>query len=266
MIKLAVFGANGRMGKVLCEASLMADKVQLSAALVRESNALVGRPVSAFCGYDETDIMFTEEKLFNFDADVLIDFTLPEGMKAHLAHAVEQKIPMVIGTTGLNAEEMMELEKAAKHIPIVFSRNYSVGINLLENLVKIAARTLSDDIDIEIFEAHHRHKIDAPSGTALMIGEAIAKEKGWNHSEVAKLNRSHDEVEKSQREIGYSVMRGGDIVGEHTAYFAAEGERLELTHKASSRMTFAKGAVRAAAWIKGKPNGLYSMQDVLDLR
>jgi len=266
MIKVAVFGANGRMGKVLCEASLSADYAQLSAALVRKSNALIGQQVGIFLGHRDTELIFTDENLLSCDVDVAIDFTLPEGMKVHLARAVQQKVPMVIGTTGLSSDEMQILEEAAQHIPIVFSRNYSVGINLLENLVQVAAKTLSDDIDIEIFEAHHRHKIDAPSGTALMIGEAIAKAKGWEHADVAKFDRSHDDIEKSQQEIGYSVMRGGDIVGEHTAYFAAEGERLELTHKASSRMTFAKGAVRAAAWVKDKPNGLYTMQDVLDLR
>ncbi|MBQ4863794.1 4-hydroxy-tetrahydrodipicolinate reductase [Pseudoalteromonas sp. MMG013] len=265
MIKIAVFGANGRMGKVLCEASLSAQYAQLSTALVRESNVLIGQPVGPVIGCRDTEVSFASDKSLNSDVDVAIDFTLPEGMKAHLALAIKQRVPMVIGTTGLSDEEMSTLKDAAQYIPIVFSRNYSVGINLLENLVQVAAKTLSEDIDIEIFEAHHRHKIDAPSGTALMIGEAIAKAKGWDHAEVAKFDRSQDDGEKSQQEIGYSVMRGGDIVGEHTAYFAAEGERLELTHKASSRMTFAKGAVRAAAWLKDKPNGLYTMQDVLDL-
>jgi len=196
----------------------------------------------------------------------LIDFTLPQGMRNHLKTAVEKNIAMVIGTTGLNQDDLDTLNEAAKHIPIVFARNYSVGVNLLLNLVQTAAVKFGDDMDIEIFEAHHRHKIDAPSGTALAIGEAIAEAKGWQHDEVARFDRSKDEHAKSQNEIGYSVMRGGDIVGEHTAYFATSGERLELTHKASSRMTFALGAVRAAGWLKNKPAGLYDMQDVLDLK
>ena len=266
MTKIAVYGANGRMGRALCEASINNQATSLVAAAVRASNEIKGQAVKHFINQGDSDVVFSDESNLPSETDVIIDFTLPVGMKKHLAYAVENKIPMVIGTTGLNADDMAELEVAAKEIPIVFSRNYSVGINLLENLVKTAAKTLTDDIDIEIFELHHKHKIDAPSGTALMIGEAIAEAKGWQHDEVAVFDRSKDEQAKSQKEIGYSVMRGGDIVGEHTAYFAAEGERLELTHKASSRMTFAKGAVRAAAWLKNKPVGFYTMQDVLSFR
>lgn len=266
MTKIAVFGANGRMGRALCEASINNDETQLVAAAVRSTNAIKGQSVKHFINQGETSVVFSDEATLPVETEVIIDFTLPVGMKKHLAYAVANKIPMVIGTTGLTADEMVELELAANEIPVVFSRNYSVGINLLENLVKTAAKTLSDDIDIEIFELHHRHKIDAPSGTALMIGEAIAEAKDWQHDEVAVYDRSKSEQAKSQKEIGYSVMRGGDIVGEHTAYFAAEGERLELTHKASSRMTFAKGAVRAAAWLKNKPAGFYTMQDVLGFR
>ncbi|MFY8298025.1 4-hydroxy-tetrahydrodipicolinate reductase [Pseudoalteromonas sp. SS15] len=266
MTNIAIFGANGRMGKVLCEAALISGNTSLAAAYVRDQHDLIGTKVQHFINQGETNVAFSTEAVIAEDVDVAIDFTLPAGMKKHLATALARKTPLVIGTTGLTAEDMAELEQAAKHIPIVFSRNFSVGINLLENLVKQAAKTLSDDVDIEVFELHHRHKIDAPSGTALMIGEAIAEAKGWDHDEVAVFDRSQDEHEKSQKEIGYSVMRGGDIVGEHTAYFAAEGERLELTHKASSKMTFAKGAVRAAAWLKDKPVGLYTMQDVLGFR
>ena len=265
MTNIAVFGANGRMGKALLEATLETDNVHLSAALVREGHPLINQQISHFINNAATDTAFSSETSLPTGTDVAIDFTLPAGMKNHLAYAVENNIALVIGTTGLTKAEFAQLEDAARIIPIVFSRNYSVGINLLENLVQIVAKTLSDDVDIEIFEAHHKHKIDAPSGTALMIGEAIAKAKNWQHEDVAKFDRSQDESAKSQKEIGYSVLRGGDIVGEHTAYFAMDGERLELTHKASSRMTFAKGAVRAAAWLKNKPAGLYSMQDVLGL-
>ncbi|KPV94701.1 4-hydroxy-tetrahydrodipicolinate reductase [Pseudoalteromonas sp. P1-9] len=266
MTNIAVFGANGRMGRALCEASINNESTELVCAAVRANNELLGQAVKHFINQGDSTVTFSDEMSVNADTDVIIDFTLPVGMKKHLAYAVAHNIPMVIGTTGLTADDMTELESAAKSIPIVFSRNYSVGINLLENLVETAAKTLADDIDIEIFELHHKHKIDAPSGTALMIGEAIAEAKGWQHDEVAVFDRSKDEQAKSQKEIGYSVMRGGDIVGEHTAYFAADGERLELTHKASSRMTFAKGAVRAAAWLHNKPVGLYTMQDVLGFR
>jgi 4-hydroxy-tetrahydrodipicolinate reductase len=265
MTNIAVFGANGRMGRALCEVSATNAATHLVAAAVRHSCDLIGINVQTLITQGKTELTFSSEQSLPHHTDVIIDFTLPAGMKKHLAYAVENNIPMVIGTTGLNDADMAALQNAAKHIPIVFSRNYSVGINVLENLVKIVAKTLSDDTDIEIFEAHHKHKIDAPSGTALMIGEAIAEAKGWQHDEVAVMDRSQGEQAKSQKEIGYSVLRGGDIVGEHTAYFAQDGERLELTHKATSRITFAKGAVRAAAWLKNKPVGFYTMQDVLGL-
>ncbi|MBQ4833226.1 4-hydroxy-tetrahydrodipicolinate reductase [Pseudoalteromonas sp. MMG010] len=265
MIKTGVFGANGRMGLALIEAITLKEQTKLAGAYVRDSSELVDISVSNLNSAADGSINFSKQS----DAaklDAYIDFTLPEGMKVHLQTAVNNKVPMVIGTTGLNEADMQLLKNAAQHIPIVFARNYSVGVNLLLNLVQTAATKLGDDLDIEIFEAHHRHKIDAPSGTALAIGEAIADAKGWDHDDVAVYDRTQVEHAKSQNEIGYSVLRGGDIVGEHTAYFAAMGERLELTHKASSRMTFALGAVRAAQWLQNKQSGLYDMQDVLDLK
>jgi 4-hydroxy-tetrahydrodipicolinate reductase len=265
MNRIGVFGANGRMGLALLEAVSKKDDATLIGAYVRDNSPLLDIAVNQLNSAASADVLFSKETDVK-DADVLIDFTLPAGMRNHLKIAVEKNIAMVIGTTGLNQDDIDALNDAAKHIPIVFARNYSVGVNLLLNLVQTAAVKFGDDMDIEIFEAHHRHKIDAPSGTALAIGEAIAEAKGWQHDEVARFDRSKDEHAKSQNEIGYSVMRGGDIVGEHTAYFATSGERLELTHKASSRMTFALGAVRAAGWLKNKPAGLYDMQDVLDLK
>ena len=265
MNRIGVFGANGRMGLALLEAVSKKDDATLTGAYVRENSPFLDIAVNQLNSAASADVSFSKETDV-LDADVLIDFTLPQGMRNHLKTAVEKNIAMVIGTTGLNQDDLDALNEAAKHIPIVFARNYSVGVNLLLNLVQTAAVKFGDDMDIEIFEAHHRHKIDAPSGTALAIGEAIAEAKGWQHDEVARFDRSKDEHAKSQNEIGYSVMRGGDIVGEHTAYFATSGERLELTHKASSRMTFALGAVRAAGWLKNKPAGLYDMQDVLDLK
>lgn len=265
MNRVGVFGANGRMGLALLEAATINKNSQLAAAYVRSQSALVGLSVNQLNSAAAKDVHFSSEEQVE-NVDVLIDFTLPEGMRKHLKTAIEHKAPMVIGTTGLNDEDMQALKEAAKHIPIVFARNYSVGVNLLLNLVQTAATKLGDDLDIEIFEAHHRHKIDAPSGTALAIGESIAQAKGWDHDDVAVYDRNNIEQAKSQNEIGYSVLRGGDIVGEHTVYFATMGERLELTHKASSRMTFALGAIRAAQWLKNKPVGLYDMQDVLDLK
>ncbi|PAJ75691.1 4-hydroxy-tetrahydrodipicolinate reductase [Pseudoalteromonas sp. NBT06-2] len=265
MNHIGIFGANGRMGRALLEVVSKDQNSDLT-AFCRTGSQHIGGDLSAtILGSKERIILKDESEAIHDEIDVFIDFTLPQGLKKHLAEAVKNKTAMVIGTTGLTAEDMCELEQASKEIPIVFSRNYSVGINVLLNLVKTIATTLDEDVDIEIFEAHHRHKIDAPSGTALAIGESIADAKGWDHDEVAKYDRTHDEVEKTQNEIGYSVVRSGDIVGEHTAYFSTMGERLELTHKASSRITFAQGALRAAAWLKKQPVGLYTMQDVLGL-
>lgn len=265
MIRIGVFGANGRMGMSLMEAATTKEQTKLTGAYVRSSSPLLGINVNQINSATDEAVCFSDESTIN-DVDVLIDFTLPAGMRNHLKTAVELSLPIVIGTTGLTVDDMALLNRAAKDIPIVFARNYSVGVNVLLNLVKTAATKFGDDLDIEIFEAHHRHKIDAPSGTALAIGESIAQAKGWDHDEVAVYDRSQVESAKTQHEIGYSVLRGGDIVGEHTAYFATMGERLELTHKASSRMTFALGAVRAASWLQNKPAGLYDMQDVLNLK
>ncbi|PHI35938.1 4-hydroxy-tetrahydrodipicolinate reductase [Pseudoalteromonas sp. GCY] len=266
MTRIGIYGANGRMGLALIEACYLSQQVELANAFVRDNSQYLDKAVNQLQPQADADICFSSEQSKLENVDVLIDFTLPEGMKQHLSAAIAAKKPMVIGTTGLTASEMALLVEAAKDIPIVFSRNYSVGINLLLNLVQTAAQKLADDMDIEIFEAHHRNKIDAPSGTALAIGEAIAEAKGWQHDDVAVYDRSQSHEAKSQQEIGYSVLRAGDIVGEHTAYFSTMGERLELTHKAASRLTFASGAVRAAQWLKDKPAGLYDMQDVLDLK
>ncbi|OHU87705.1 MULTISPECIES: 4-hydroxy-tetrahydrodipicolinate reductase [Pseudoalteromonas] len=267
MDKIGIFGANGRMGLALVEACTQANDTDIAAAAVRSGSELLGASVKSKQPCASEKLLFTDEDLVTHtDANVLIDFTLPEGMKRHLQLAIANKLPMVIGTTGLTPEDMALLKDAAQHIPIVFARNFSVGVTLLLDLVQTAAAKLADEMDIEIFEAHHRNKIDAPSGTALAIGEAIAEAKGWDHEQVARYDRTAIEQAKSQNEIGYSVLRAGDIVGEHTAYFATMGERLELTHKATSRLTFASGAVRAAKWLRNKPNGLYDMQDVLGLK
>ncbi|NOU49643.1 4-hydroxy-tetrahydrodipicolinate reductase [Pseudoalteromonas sp. JBTF-M23] len=267
MDKIGIFGANGRMGLALVEACMQVNETQIAAAAVRSSSPLLSTLVVNKQPCAPKKLCFSnEEDVVASGANVLIDFTLPEGMKRHLQLAVSQNLPMVIGTTGLTTDDMEVIQQAAQHIPIVFARNFSVGVTLLLDLVQTAATKLADEMDIEIFEAHHRNKIDAPSGTALAIGEAIAEAKGWEHDDVARYDRTPVEQAKSQNEIGYSVLRAGDIVGEHTAYFATMGERLELTHKATSRLTFASGAVRAAKWLRNKPNGLYDMRDVLGLK
>ena len=198
--------------------------------------------------------------------DVLIDFTLPSVMLKNLEVCRQAGKAMVIGTTGLDAAQKQVLAEAGKDIAIVFAANFSVGVNLSLKLLDMAARVMGDDADIEIIEAHHRHKIDAPSGTALRMGEVIADALGRDLAKVAVYGREGHTGERERETIGFATVRGGDVVGDHTVLFATEGERLEITHKASSRMTFAKGAVRAALWLQGREAGLYDMQDVLELR
>ncbi|MNC40930.1 4-hydroxy-tetrahydrodipicolinate reductase [compost metagenome] len=198
--------------------------------------------------------------------DVLIDFTHPSVTLKNLAFCRKAGKAMVIGTTGFTPEEKQQLAEAGKEIPIVFAANFSVGVNLCLKLLDTAARVLGDDVDIEILEAHHRHKVDAPSGTALRMGEVVAQALGRNLQEVAVYGREGQTGARERQTIGFATVRAGDVVGDHTVLFAAEGERVEITHKASSRMTFAKGAVRAALWLDGRVPGLYDMQDVLELR
>jgi 4-hydroxy-tetrahydrodipicolinate reductase len=198
--------------------------------------------------------------------DVLIDFTHPTVTLKNLAFCRKAGKAMIIGTTGFTVEEKQLLAEAGKDIPIVFAANFSVGVNLCLKLLDTAARVLGDDVDIEITEAHHRHKVDAPSGTAMRMGEVIADALGRDLKEVAVYGREGQTGARDRQTIGFATIRAGDIVGDHTVLFAADGERVEITHKASSRMTFAKGAVRAALWLEGRDAGLYDMQDVLDLR
>jgi 4-hydroxy-tetrahydrodipicolinate reductase len=200
------------------------------------------------------------------DFDVVIDFTGPEATMIHLDICREHGKKMVIGTTGLNDEQKARIDAAAKDIGIVFAPNMSVGVNLCFKLLELAARVMGEGADIEIIEAHHRHKVDAPSGTALRMGEVVAETLGRDLKEVAVYGREGQTGARDPKTIGFETIRAGDVVGEHTVWFATEGERVEIVHKASSRMTFANGAARAAAWLEGKTNGRFDMQDVLDLR
>jgi 4-hydroxy-tetrahydrodipicolinate reductase len=193
---------------------------------------------------------------------VLIDFTRPEGTLAHLKHARA----MVIGTTGFSAAQKKTVDEAARRIPIVMAANFAVGVNAVYKLADTAARILGDDYDVEIIEAHHRHKVDAPSGTALKIGEVLAKALNRNLGQVSRHGREGETGERPAKQIGFHAIRGGDIVGEHTVLFAGAGERVEITVRSQSRMTYAAGAVRAAKWLRGKPAGLYDMFDVLGLK
>ncbi len=267
MRRIAVMGAAGRMGKILIEAVQQQVPVAgLTAAVVRPGSSLVGADAGELASLGRIGVLLSDalEKVVE-EFDVLIDFTLPEVMLKNLAFCRKVGKAMVIGTTGLNAEQKQLLVEAGKDIPIVFAANFSVGVNLSLKLLELTARVLGEDADIEIIETHHRHKVDSPSGTAVRMGEVIADTLERDLQKVAVYGREGHVGARARDTIGFATVRGGDVVGDHTVLFATEGERLEITHKASSRMTFAKGAVRAALWLDGKAAGLYDMQDVLDL-
>lgn len=241
MIKIGILGADGRMGKMLVQEIVSGGQAcVLGAAVGRMSDKIAAFTV----------------------CDALIDFTAPSATAEHAAFAVQHKKPLVVGTTGLGAKEEEALAQAALRVPVLYSANMSLGINLLAALVEQAAARLGVDFDIEIFEAHHRNKTDAPSGTALLLGRAAAKGRGIALADTMTLDRQG--VRKAG-DIGMSVFRGGDVVGDHTVVFAGNGERIELAHKASSRALFAKGAVQAALWLKNRPAGFYTMRDVLGI-
>jgi len=248
-MKIAIAGAGGRMGRTLIEAVQADRELELGAAFDVQATAAGGVKI----GSDASAAA---------SCDVLIDFTRPEGTLAHLKHARA----MVIGTTGFSPAQKKTIEDAARRIPIVMAANFAVGVNAVYKLADTAARVLGDGYDVEIIEAHHRHKVDAPSGTALKIGEVIASALKRDLSKDAKHGRKGDTGERPAKEIGFHAIRGGDIVGEHTVVFAGAGERVEITVRSQSRMTYATGAVRAAKWLRGKPAGLYDMFDVLGLK
>jgi 4-hydroxy-tetrahydrodipicolinate reductase len=260
-------GAAGRMGKTLIEAVQQAPGAGLTAAVDRPDSTLVGADAGELAAIGRIGVPLSGDLDRVVDEfDVLIDFTHPTVTLKNLAFCRKHNKAMIIGTTGFSVEEKELLAEAGKDIPIVFAANFSVGVNLCLKLLDTAARVLGDDVDIEITEAHHRHKVDAPSGTAVRMGEVIADALGRDLKKVAVYGREGQTGARDRETIGFATVRAGDIVGDHTVLFAADGERVEITHKASSRMTFAKGAVRAALWLDGREPGLYDMQDVLDLR
>jgi len=265
-LRMAIVGAGGRMGRQLIQAVCEADGVVLGAAIQRKGSSLVGTDAGELAGVGRLNIKVSDslDEVVN-DFDILIDFTRPEATQAYLDFCVKHHKGIVIGTTGFDDAGKAAIKQAAESIPVVFAANFSVGVNLVLKLLEKAAEVMGDYTDIEIIEAHHRHKVDAPSGTALAMGEAIADTLGRNLKEHGVFSRVGHTGERGPQSIGFATVRAGDIVGEHTAIFADIGERVEITHKASSRMTFAKGAVRAAKWLEGVKAGLFDMRDVLKL-
>ena len=264
-IRLAIAGASGRMGRMLIEATLADPAMQIAAALDRADSPELGRDCGDFLGR-RTGVPIVADLDRLADAEVLIDFTRPEGTLAHVAACRQRGVRMVIGTTGFDEAGRNAIRAASESVGIVFAPNMSVGVNATFRLLEVAAAILSSGYDIEIIEAHHRHKVDAPSGTALRMGEVVAAAQGKALKETAVFAREGVTGERKPGTIGFSAVRGGDIVGDHTVMFAGTGERIEITHRAGSRMPYALGSMRAARFVAGQPRGLFDMQDVLGLR
>ena len=265
MNKIAIAGAAGRMGKTLIEACHLDENTVLTGATVSQLSSLIGADAGELAGVGKNEVVLVTSLADAADFDLLIDFTTTDATMVHLDWCVANHKSIVIGTTGFSDEQKNRIQQAGKTIPVVFAPNMSVGVNLCIKLLDMAARVLGDTVDVEVIEAHHRHKIDAPSGTALGMGEVLAKALDRDLKDCAVYGREGVTGARDRKTIGFETIRAGDIVGEHTVMFADIGERIEITHKASSRMTFAKGAIRAANWLVDKPASVYSMQDVLDL-
>ena len=265
-VRTAIAGVSGRMGRALLEAVASDKDCVLCAAIDRPGSPLAGQDAGAAWGVASGILVTGLPADALQGAHVLIDFTRPEATFGYLDACVAASVPMVIGTTGFDEAGRARIAAAAQQIPIVFAPNMSVGVNLLMKLAELAARVLENGYDIEIIEAHHRHKVDAPSGTALGLGQAVARAIDRDLASCAVYGREGVTGERDPKTIGFATVRGGDIVGDHTLLFAGIGERVELTHKASSRATFAQGALRAAKWLQGRASGLYDMRDVLGLK
>ena len=263
--RVAVAGASGRMGRMLIEAISAADDCRLAGALDLAGGAAIGQDAAAFLGLASGVPVAADPRAGLRDAQVLIDFTRPEGTLAHLAACRDLGVQAVVGTTGFSDAQKAQIADIARDIAIVMSPNMSVGVNVTLRLLEMAARALSTGYDIEIVEAHHRHKVDAPSGTALQMGEVIAAALGRDLKDCAVYARHGVTGERDPSSIGFATVRGGDIVGDHTVLFAGTGERIEISHKSSSRATYAEGSLRAVRFLAGKTAGLYDMADVLGL-
>ncbi len=266
MLNIAIAGSSGRMGRALIEAVIQAPDMRLAAALDRAGSAALGKDAGESIGAPCGTLITDNPDMALKGAHALIDFTRPEGTLAHLELCRKHRVNMVIGTTGFAPEQKHIIQAASRDIAIVFAPNMSVGVNVVFKLLEQAAKVLNDGYDIEIIEAHHRHKVDSPSGTALRMGEVVAETLGRDLAECAIYGREGVTGERNPSAIGFATVRGGDIVGDHTVLFAGTGERVEISHKASSRATFSMGAVRAARFLAGKTSGLFDMQDVLGLR
>ena len=265
-VRVAIAGASGRMGRMLIEAALKEDGIVLASAFDRPGTPFIGRDAGELAGMHTDVAIIDDASAAIADADCVIDFTRPEGTLAHLALARELGKAAVIGTTGFDAAGKAAIAEIARHIPVVFAPNMAVGVNAVFRLLEVAARILSEGYDVEVIEAHHRFKVDAPSGTALRMGEVVARELGRSLDECAIYGREGHTGERKGETIGFSTIRGGDVVGDHTVLFAGIGERIEITHKSGSRMPYALGAMRAARFLGGRSDGLFDMQDVLGLR
>lgn len=264
--RIAIAGASGRMGQMLIEAVRAADDCELGGALDLTTSPAIGVDATAFLGQASGVPITADLGLGLKNAHALIDFTRPEGTLAHLRACRELGVNVVIGTTGFDDAQKAEIAAAARDIAIVMAPNMSVGVNVTLKLLEMAAKALSTGYDIEIIEAHHRHKVDAPSGTALKMGEVIADALGRNLKDCAVYAREGVTGERDPSSIGFATIRGGDIVGDHTVLFAGTGERIEITHKSSSRATYAQGSLRAARFLTHKKTGLFDMFDVLNLK
>ncbi len=263
---IGIIGAAGRMGRMLVEASQQLDGFHLAAACDRAGGSAVGRDAGELAGLGALGVQVAEKVTEAVQAaDVVIDFSLPDATERVASACADAGRPLVLGTTGLGPEQQAAVDRLAEQVAVVQAANYSTGVTLLTALVEQAAHALGDSADVEIIEAHHRHKVDAPSGTALRLGEAVAGVLGRDLHEHAVYGREGQEGPRDRRTIGFETIRAGDIVGEHTVLFAGDGERLELTHKASRRSTFAFGAYRAAMWASQQPPGRYDMRDVLGI-
>ena len=265
-LQVAVAGAAGRMGRTLVQACAEAADVRLSGALEAPGHDSVGVDAGLIAGVGTQSVIIADRLTRISSFDVLIDFTTPRVALEHLVECADLRRPAVIGTTGFNDAQCAAVRDLSDRIPVVLSPNMSVGINLCLRLLKIAAEALGDGVDVEIIEAHHRHKADAPSGTAVRMGEVVAEALGRNLRQCAVYGREGRTGERDRATIGFETVRAGDIVGEHTVLFAGTGERIEITHRSSSRMNFALGALRAARWVEGRGPGLYDMQQVLGPR
>jgi len=264
--KFAVVGCAGRMGQMLVREIIAHPSCELSGATDQKGSPAIGKDAAVVAGLEACGVLIEEDAAkVIMEADTIIDFTAPAATVDHLRLCAQASTNIVIGTTGMSKEDEANMGLAARHVSVVYASNYSVGVTLLNELTKRTASILGDDYDIDILEMHHRHKVDAPSGTALSLGKAAAEGRGVDHDEVKQAVRDGHTGARPRGEIGYATLRGGDVVGDHSVYFAADGEQLILSHKASGREVFSKGAIRAAIWTTSAERGVFDMSDVLGL-